>query len=45
MRVITRIAVPVIVLTALAAALVLSGTSGDSMDRHTQLVRNPPSCC
>jgi hypothetical protein len=45
MRVITRIAVRVIALTAVAAVLLLSGTSGHSQAPHTQLVTNPPGCC
>jgi hypothetical protein len=45
MRVITKIAIRVIALSVIAAALVLSGSSGASMPAHPQLVSNPPSCC
>jgi hypothetical protein len=45
MRVITRIATRVIALTVVAAVLVLSGGSANSIGTHTQLVTNPPSCC
>ena len=44
MRVITRIAVRVVALAALAAVLAFSGTGG-SMPAHPQPVSNPPSCC
>jgi hypothetical protein len=45
MRVTTKIAVRIIVLSVIAAALVLSGNSGAPMPAHPQLVSNPPSCC
>ena len=45
MHVIIRIATRFIALTAVAAILVLSGGSGQSVTPHTQLVKNPPSCC
>jgi hypothetical protein len=45
MHVITRIVVRVLVLTAVAAVLVFSGTSGHSTAPHMQLVTNPPGCC